>query len=164
MKNGPKIFLVTGGTGAGKTTYARKLSADIGAVRFSIDDWMTTLFWMDSPDPISFDWAMTRITRVENQMWEVAQQILATNTDVIFDLGFTKQQHRQKFRDLASSINIEAALHWVDISKDERWSRVQSRNAEKGETFAMTVTSDMFSFMESEWETPEGEPHKKICA
>lgn len=39
----PLIHLVAGSTGAGKTTYARKLCAEIGALHFSIDQWMATL-------------------------------------------------------------------------------------------------------------------------
>lgn len=160
----PDIYLITGGTGAGKTTYSRQLAADVGAVRFSIDDWMTSLFWMDSPDPISFDWAMSRINRAEAQMWETAQQILAANVSVIFDLGFTKRAHRQKFRDLAKIVNLPVLLHWLDIGKRERWHRVQSRNQEKGITFAMTVTVEMFEFMENEWESPASETHTKVKA
>jgi len=150
----PKLYLITGGTGAGKTTYALKLAAETGSIRFSIDDWMTTLFWMDSPDPISHDWAMARIGRAEAQIWETAQQILAQGLPVILDLGFTKAAHRQKFYDLAEASGEEAALHWVDISPEERWRRVQTRNAEKGETFAMEVSREMFDFMENEWEAP----------
>lgn len=160
----PDIYLVTGGTGAGKTTYSRQLAADVGAVRFSIDDWMTSLFWMDSPDPISFEWAMSRINRAEAQMWETAQQILAANVSVIFDLGFTKHAHRQKFRDLAKTVNLPILLHWLDIDKGERWHRVQLRNQEKGITFAMTVTVEMFEFMENEWESPASEAHTKVKA
>lgn len=158
----PDIFLITGGTGAGKTSYARQLAADLGAVRFSIDDWMTSLFWMDSPDPISFEWSMSRINRAEAQIWETAKQILAANVSVIFDLGFTKRAHRQKFRDLAKTVNLPPLLHWVDVDKDERWRRVQSRNQEKGVTFAMTVTVEMFEFMENEWESPSSEAHTKV--
>jgi len=161
-KNVCEIHLITGGTGAGKTTYARTLALETGAIRFSIDEWMSVLFWMDSPDPIRFDWVMTRINRVETQMWDTARHILSTGTPVIFDLGFTKQAHREKFRTLAASVNRPSILHWVDVDADERWNRVQGRNAEKGETFVMTVTPEMFKFMESEWETPETEPHKKI--
>ena len=39
------IHLICGSTGAGKTTYALELAERIGAVRFSIDEWMTALFW-----------------------------------------------------------------------------------------------------------------------
>ena len=162
-RNVPKVYLITGGTGAGKTTYALKLAAETGSIRFSIDGWMTTLFWMDSPDPISFDWAMERIGRAEAQMWETAQQILARGVSVILDLGFTKAVHRQKFYDLSKIAGYDASLHWVDISPEERWRRVQSRNTEKGETFAMEVPRDMFDFMENEWEAPEGEPHIKVA-
>lgn len=97
-------------------------------------------------------------------MWETAQQILAANVSVIFDLGFTKRAHRQKFRDLAKIVNLPVLLHWLDIGKRERWHRVQSRNQEKGITFAMTVTVEMFEFMENEWESPASETHTKVKA
>ena len=163
MRSVPKVYLITGGTGAGKTTYALKLATEKNGIRFSIDDWMTTLFWMDSPNPISHDWAMERIERAEAQIWETAQQILEQGGSVILDLGFTKTLHRQKFSHLAQEVGYEASLHWVDIAPDERWRRVQSRNAEKGETFAMDVTREMFDFMEAQWETPEREPHIKVA-
>ena len=161
-KNVPKVYLITGGTGAGKTTYALKLAAETGGIRFSIDDWMSTLFWMDSPNPISHDWAMERINRSEIQMWKTAQQVLVQGLPVILDLGFTKVAHRQKFYDLAKQAEAEPMLYWVDISPEERWRRVQSRNAEKGETFAMDVPREMFDFMENEWEAPEGEEYIKV--
>lgn len=40
----PTIHLICGSTGAGKTTYSARLSEQTGAVSFSIDDWMVTLF------------------------------------------------------------------------------------------------------------------------
>ena len=46
------IHILAGSTGAGKSTYAAELCARTGAVRFSIDEWMGKLFWMDSPHPI----------------------------------------------------------------------------------------------------------------
>ena len=44
----PLLHMVCGGVGAGKTTYARKLADEIGGLRFSIDEWMTSLFGPDS--------------------------------------------------------------------------------------------------------------------
>ena len=43
------IHLIWGSTGAAKTTYALQLAPELGAIRFSIDEWMAALFWMDSP-------------------------------------------------------------------------------------------------------------------
>jgi hypothetical protein len=54
------IHLLCGSTGAGKTTHARDLVAQTGAVSFSIDAWMAALFWMDAPEPPDPAWAIAR--------------------------------------------------------------------------------------------------------
>mgnify|MGYP000173907459 CR=1 FL=1 len=140
----PQIILLTGGTGAGKTTYAREYCARHGALRFSIDDFMTDLFWMDAPNPPDFDWVMARIGRCETRIRAMAEQALSRGLSVVLDLGFTKSDHRRAFADWAHDLGYAPALHWVDVPTDIRWTRVQTRNAEQGETFAMTVTRDMF--------------------
>ena len=63
------IHLLCGSTGAGKTTYGRRLAEDLGAVRFSIDEWMSALFWMDAPDPFTPAWAMERVERSAAMIW-----------------------------------------------------------------------------------------------
>jgi len=154
---GALVHIVTGGTGAGKTTYARALADRLAGVRFSIDEWMTRLFWMDSPQPLQFDWTMDRIGRCEAQIREQLRQLASRNVAGILDLGFTKAAHRAAFADFAAEIGTAAVLHWVDISADERWRRVSGRNTERGETFAMEVDRGMFDFMEGEWEAPTAE-------
>ena len=39
-----RLIIVTGPTGAGKTTYSQSFAKEIGAIRFSIETWMQTLF------------------------------------------------------------------------------------------------------------------------
>jgi predicted kinase len=151
------VILVTGGTGAGKTTHARALAEEIGGVRFSIDDWTTELFWMDAPDPPDFDWIMTRIGRCETRIRAVAKDILLRGVPVVLDLGFTKSAHRRVFIDWAKDLGHAVRIDHVDVPTQTRWSRVQSRNAEQGETYAMTVTREMFDFMENEWEAPQSD-------
>ena len=149
------FYLICGSTGAGKTTYAKALAEQIGGVHFAIDAWMTTLFWPDSPQPISFDWAMERINRCEAQIIDMAHQCFARGVPVILDLGFTKKDHRQKFATIAANADITLELHFIDIDREERWARVQKRNLTKGPTFAMDVNRDMFDFVESMWEAPD---------
>ena len=117
------VILIVGSTGAGKTTYARTLAEEIGGVRFSIDEWMTALFWPDSPQPIEFAWTMERIDRCEAQIFELAGQLAARGVPAILDLGFTKLEHRDKFRALAGEAGLKAQVHYVDVPPAERWQR-----------------------------------------
>lgn len=148
------LVLVTGCTGAGKTTYARALAEKIGGLRFSIDEWMMALFWPDSPQPIEFAWTMERANRCEAQIFATARQCAARGVPAILDLGFTKKAHRDKFRIFAAEAGLTAAVHFIDVPADERWYRVNRRNKEQGETYAMQVDRGMFDFRESLWESP----------
>ena len=73
----------------------------------------------------------------------------------VLDLGFTKRDHRDRIRALATQAGLGATIHFVDVPADERWRRVERRNSERGETYAMQVDRHMFDFMESLWEPPE---------
>lgn len=149
------LILVVGCTGAGKTTYARQLADELGAIRFSIDEWMMALFWADSPQPIEFEWAMERVNRCEAQIFAMAQQAVGRGLPAVLDLGFTTKAHRDKFRALGEEACLTAAVHFIDVPADERWRRVEARNAERGETYAMMVDRGMFDFMEGLWEPPD---------
>lgn len=161
------IHLVCGATGAGKSTYALDLCSEIGAVHLSIDEWMVTLFWADSPDPIESEWTMERINRCELQMWSMAQQLSAYKIPVVLDLGFSTQDHRKKFVRLAHEIGLTVQLHFIDLPRDLRWQRVKERNAKREEAhsrgksvhkaFELEVDKEMFQFVEDMWEPPSDE-------
>ena len=68
----PLFHLVAGPTGAGKTTFALALTERLGGVRFSIDEWMTTLFWPDAPAALDYAWAIERVNRCEAMIAEAA--------------------------------------------------------------------------------------------
>jgi predicted kinase len=153
------IHLICGSTGAGKTTYADRLSEGLQGVVFSIDQWMTALFWMDSPLPIEANWSMERVARCNSQIWAVASQVAARGTPCVLDLGFTRLQERNQFAALAHDAGLPVQLHVLDISRNERWRRVQLRNAEKGKTHQLrfAVTREMFDFVETLWEAPDAQ-------
>jgi len=148
------VHLITGGTGAGKTHYSIELAQQLEGVRFSIDDWMTRLFWMDAPQPPSFEWTMERIGRCEAQIRAQVEALTMLGVPSILDLGFTRADHRAAFADFAAEIGTAATLHWIDLSTEQRWERVLQRNREQGVTFAMDVNRAMFDFMEGEWQPP----------
>lgn len=148
------LILVVGCTGAGKSTYARALADQLGALRFSIDEWMVALFWADSPQPIEFAWTMERVNRCEAQIFATARQAATRGIPAVLDLGFTTKAHRDKFRALGAEAGLSAVVHFVDVPADVRWRRVEQRNAEQGETFSLKVDRAMFDFMEGLWEPP----------
>ena len=45
-------------------------------------------------------------------------------------------------------------LHHLDVDAEERWLRVQRRNVERGDTYRLEVTREMFDFVETLWEPP----------
>lgn len=152
--NPAQVILVVGCTGAGKTTYARALADEMGAFRFSIDEWMVPLFGPDQPKPIRFDWMMERVNRCEAMIFTLVQQAAARGVPAVLDLGFTKCAHRDKFRSLCADAGLGVAVHFVDVPRETRWLRVQARNSDRGETYAMQVDRSMFDFMEDMWEPP----------
>jgi len=149
-----QFHLVCGSTGAGKTTYAMALADRLGGVRFSIDEWMTTLFGKDVPQPLDFSWMMERIGRCEAQIGQIAIQCGNRGAPVVLDLGFTTADHRARLASVARNAGFSASLHFLDVPADVRWSRVEARNQHKGETFALEVTRPMFDFIESIWQPP----------
>ena len=158
------IHLICGSTGAGKTTYARRLCEEAGAVLFSIDQWMTALFWMDSPQPLEASWSMDRVARCNDQIWTVAAQVAARGIPCVLDLGFTRLQERDRFAKLAAAAGFSVQLHILDVPREERWRRFQVRNAEGGEApqLQFAVTRGMFDFVETMWEPPN-EAERAAC-
>jgi predicted kinase len=153
---GALVHLVCGSTGAGKTTYALELTERLSGVRFSIDEWMTALFWMDSPQPLDPGWGLERIERSYALIWTTARAVAGRGVAVVLDLGFSAAESRARFAGLARAAGLVPRLHFLDVPVEERWRRVQARNAGTGETrqLAFEVTREMFDFVEQIWEPP----------
>ncbi|MDH5525893.1 MAG: ATP-binding protein [Nitrospirota bacterium] len=156
----PAVSLVSGSTGAGKSTFSRYLCAESGALHLSIDEWMTTLYFDDrptDPDAAGFDWYMARIGRIEALMRVQAEQLVANGTPVVLDLGFTTRDHRSVWLDWAAALPVPHVapprLHFVDLPADARWRNVELRNRAP-DRHSMHVTRDMFDFMEARFEPP----------
>lgn len=152
-----RFHLVCGSTGAGKTTYSIALADRIGGVRFSIDEWMSALFGKDVPEPIQFSWMIERIERCETQIGRIALQCAGRGMPVVLDLGFTRADHRARLASLARDAGHEPVLHFLDVPAQARWSRVEARNRDRGDTFSIEVTRPMFDFVEGMWEPPTPE-------
>ncbi|UZO79954.1 ATP-binding protein [Aquimarina sp. ERC-38] len=148
------IHLIVGNTGSGKTTYALKLKEETKGIIFSIDKWNKTLFLDDKKITDGLEWFLERIERSEEIIMDLIVQLEQSGADAILDLGFSKFEHREKFRKFAKVNGYTFKMHFLDISKETRLQRVLKRNTEKGETFEFEVSKNNFDFMENWFEKP----------
>ena len=150
------LHFLVGPTGAGKTTDAIRFCEEVGAVHFSIDEWMTALFWKDAPKPLNFKWTMERVERCTTQIWETAARVAELGVPCMLEIGFGSRSTRQKYSALATEAGLSVQFHLLEVLKDERWRRVQARNLEVGGPVQLgfAITRQMFDFTESFWDPP----------
>ncbi len=152
-----EAILVTGNVGAGKTTYARQLAKKIGAPVFSVDEWMANLFLEDSPEPVTFEWALERTQRVERQVLIECEKLLKLDVPVILDQGFFAKEQRLRVLRHFLERGFVSHLHYLDVPKDVRWMRVEKRNTGASDTFQFEVSQEIFEFCETIFEPLDAE-------
>ena len=150
----PLIHFLCGSTGAGKTTCALSLASRIGATRFSIDEWMSRLFWPDAPTPIDPVWAIERVERCRDLIWATAVDVAGRGTACVLEIGLVSHAARAAMAAKASEAGLAYRFHLLDVPADERWRRVEARNQAGGAQLDFAVTRAMFDFVETMWEPP----------
>lgn len=149
-----QIHLVVGPVGAGKSTFANELCREHGAMRLTLDDWMTELFRPDRPDVGVMEWYVERTARCIEQIWKVTQSALDAGTNVVLEIGLIQRRDRSAFFARVDSARVEMVVHVLDAPRDVRRERVERRNAERGATFSMEVPSHIFELASDLWEPP----------
>ena len=110
------------------------------------------------------EWMIERVHRCYDQIWQVSEQILAFDGNVVLDLGFTTKEQRDLFADKAKALGIKAEVHYLQAPSELRKQRVAKRNEEKDPAvYAFEVTDMMFNFMEPRFEVPDQEELKYGC-
>lgn len=149
---GRVAHLVIGPVGAGKSTLALALAREHGAVRFTLDDWMTRLFSPDRPDSGVVEWYVERASRCIELIWALATRVLDAGLPAIFEVGLLQRRERERFYERAAREGVAITIHVVDAARDVRRERVMQRNAAKGDTFSMVVPPAIFELASDRWE------------
>ncbi len=120
----PLAHLIHGFLGAGKTTLAKRLETELGAVRYSPDEWMVKLYGLDPPAE-RFATYLARVYELINAQWPI---ILSRGVDVILDFGFWTRAERDAARRRAADVNAVTSLYWVCCAEETARVRCRARN------------------------------------
>lgn len=149
------LHMIEGPVGAGKTTFANDLGRDLQSPPLILDAWFVTLFLADKPDQGLWDWYAVRKTRCVDQITEVAKGLIANGHDAIVELGLIRRNARLDYYAQLEAMQLRYVVHFLDAPQPERLARVRQRNTEKGVTYAMTVSDDVFATASKMWESPD---------
>ncbi len=148
----PTLHIIEGPVGAGKTTYANHLGRQLGVPPLILDSWMVNLFQADRPETDLWPWYAERKARCYAQILELACTALDHGSDAIVELGLIKITDRSKLYSDLENENRTFLVHVLEVSREERKQRVQKRNIEQGDTFAMHVSEEVFNLASDMWE------------
>lgn len=115
----PRLYLVCGLPGAGKTTRALELAASTGAVRLCPDEWIVAL----GISLVDYDFRF----RLEPQMLRHAEELLRAGLGIVVEFGSWGRAEREAIRQIAVRTGVEAELHFMDAPLEELVRRVRQR-------------------------------------
>ena len=117
-----RFILLCGLPGAGKTTFAKRLELELGAVRVCLDEWKYAL-------GIDFyDEDIVNGVRLGKRLTSLSQELLGLGQTVILEFGLWSCIERDEKREAAREIGAAVELHFLDLPLDELWRRVDRRN------------------------------------
>jgi predicted kinase len=116
----PRLILMCGLPGSGKTTRAKRLAAELPAVRLCPDEWLADL-GVDLFDERTRE-------RFEVEFWRHAQELLALGQSVILESGFWLRSDRDEKRLGARALGVPVELRYLAVPLDELCRRVEHRD------------------------------------
>ena len=153
-----KLIIVCGLPGAGKTTHAKMLEKELGAIRFCPDEWMEMLS-LDSYDE-------ARRAKIEALQWKLSQELLALGLTVVIEWGTWGRSERDTLRLGARALGAAVELHYLSAPIGVFFERVQRRGMENPpltienlqryfETFQVPTVEETALFDVSQSDGPE---------
>lgn len=152
----PMLYLIHGFIASGKTTYAKKLGAKTGAMRFTLDEWMVHFYGVNPPVEKFAEYE----ENIKAMIWIMAEKFLQNGISVILDYGFWKRSDRDDYRTRAKALDVSCELHVLLLDDTTALTRLKSRTNEipDGELF---IDENAYQTLKQKFE-PLGEDEARI--
>jgi predicted kinase len=151
------IHALHGFIGSGKTTLARRLETQLGALRFTPDEWITTLYGADPP-AAEYPALLARVRILMHAQWTRA---VTLGVPVILDEGLWTRVSRDELRAQAAALGVPLTLHVLPFDPATARERIAARNEEAGAHFVAPATFELF-LPRFEPLTPDEEPLQHV--
>jgi predicted kinase len=142
----PKLYLLVGYPGAGKTTLSRLIAERTGAVHIWADAERHKLFGQATH-------SQAESIKLYDYLNQQAEKLLAAGHSVVFDTNFNFRSDRDLLRDIAARHGAEAVVIWITIPKEEAKKRavnkIDSRNG-----YQIAMTDKQFDAITAKLEPP----------
>ena len=117
------VYLISGRTGAGKTTIAKQMQSDLKAFRVSHDELLVTVYGGQINDS-DFKVYCERINQL---VWLMVEQAFLCGIDVILE-GWGTRDLRDQARSRLTRLGAEHEFIYIECDRDTRFRRVMRRN------------------------------------
>lgn len=122
------LHLMHGFIAAGKSTFARRLADETGALLLGTDRWMVRIFGHNPPAEAFQSWKES----IRAIQWDIARHVLDLGGDVILDYGFWTRAGRDEMRARAAAIGVEARWYTAGADRAALLARALARNERLG--------------------------------
>jgi predicted kinase len=158
MKRRPIVYLICGFIGAGKTTFAKKLEGNTGAVRITKDEWSIHFIGNDPAIAGYAEWD-TKIIELSRSF---AFQLVEKGIDVIIDEGFWEKETRVKMKKRIEALGAREVLYYLDTPIETIRERVVARDSNLTKD-SFRIGREMLDNYLTYWQPP-GEDEDYILA
>lgn len=147
-----KIILLCGKVCSGKSHYANHIKEKYNAVILSCDELMLELF----EEQLGEHHNMIS-NKVKNYLYQLADQIVLANTNVILDFGFWTRSERQSIKQYFAEKGIETELHYIRVQPEVWLFNIEKRNGSRHDSKVKSyyIDQNMKQLFSERFEEPD---------